>query len=101
MSSACPPCALRESDSRKVSDPHPVSSVGDHDLGVLTIADLAPKIADAVPPTHPIPGTPEKVGPASCAADLLYAARPPAIVIDPTSHPRARLNSSPRPSACE
>jgi hypothetical protein len=32
--------------------------VGDHDLGVFTITEIALKVANAVPPTHFISGVP-------------------------------------------
>ena len=37
---------------------HSVGSVGDHNLGVVTITDVALKNASAVPPTHFISGAP-------------------------------------------
>ena len=42
----------------KVRKTHSVGSVGDHNLGVFTIADVALKNANAVPPTHFISGAP-------------------------------------------
>ena len=39
-------------NSGKVGKTHSVCSVGDHNLGVFTIAEIAVKIANAVPPTH-------------------------------------------------
>jgi hypothetical protein len=46
--------------SGKVSKPHPVGSAGDHDLGVLTVADIALKITNAVPPAHLVPRAPNR-----------------------------------------
>jgi hypothetical protein len=45
-------------DSGKVPKTHSVGSVGDHNLGVFTITEIALKIANAVPPTHLISGAP-------------------------------------------
>ena len=42
----------------KISKTHPVGSVGDHNLGVFAITEIALKIANAVPPTHFISGLP-------------------------------------------
>jgi hypothetical protein len=45
-------------NSSKVRKTHSVGSVGDHNLGVFTITEIALKIANAVPPTHFISGVP-------------------------------------------
>ena len=37
---------------------HSVGAAGDHDLGVFTVANIALKIANAVPPTHLVSGAP-------------------------------------------
>ena len=39
-------------DSGKVPKTHSVGSVGDHNLRVFTITEIALKIANAVSPTH-------------------------------------------------
>jgi hypothetical protein len=45
-------------NSGKVPKTHSVGSVGDHNLGVFAITEIALKIAHAVPPTHFISGAP-------------------------------------------
>jgi hypothetical protein len=45
-------------NSGKVPKAYSVGSVGDHNLGVLAIIEIAPKIANAFPPTHSISGLP-------------------------------------------
>jgi len=37
---------------------HSVGSVGDHNLGVFTVTEIALKRANTVPPTHFISGAP-------------------------------------------
>lgn len=45
-------------NSGKVPKTHSVGAVGDHNLGVFAITEIALKIANAVPPTHFISGPP-------------------------------------------
>ena len=45
-------------DSGKVPKTHSVGSVGDHNLGVFAITEIALKIASAVPPTHFVSAAP-------------------------------------------
>jgi hypothetical protein len=45
-------------DSGKVPKADSVGSVGDHNLGVFTITDIALKNANAILPTHFISGAP-------------------------------------------
>src|SRR5258705_11929058 len=45
--------------SGKLPDTHSVGSICDHDLGVFTVTKIATENTDAVPPAHPVPGTPK------------------------------------------
>jgi len=77
--------------SGKVCHTHSVDPIGDLDLGMLAVAYIAPNYANAVPPTHRIPGTPNPThlplrrDPAPTrGASWLCAARPRAVAIDRT-----------------
>jgi hypothetical protein len=45
----------QEKGSAKVPKPHPVDAVGNQNLGVFTIVEIALKFTNAVPPTYFIP----------------------------------------------
>jgi hypothetical protein len=45
----------QEEGSAKVPKPHPVDAVGNQNLGVFTIVEIALKFTNAVPPTYFIP----------------------------------------------
>jgi hypothetical protein len=45
----------QEEGSAKVPKPHPVDAVGNQNLGVFTIIEIALKFTNAVPPTYLIP----------------------------------------------
>jgi len=69
--------------SGKVCYTHSVDPIGDLDLGILAVAYIAPDYANAVPPTHRIPGTPNPThlqlrrDPAPTAALAGFARRAP------------------------
>lgn len=51
--------ALRQANnSGEVPDTHSVGPVGNDNLGVFTVTEIAMKGTDAVPPTHLVPRTP-------------------------------------------
>ena len=50
---------LNPKPSGKVPDTHSIGSISDHDLGVFTVTNIATENTDAVPPAHPVPGTPK------------------------------------------
>jgi len=50
--------------SAKLASPHPVDSLGDHDLGMLSIANIAAKNTRAAFPAHRLAGTPGRAYPA-------------------------------------
>jgi hypothetical protein len=47
------------SDSGNAPKTHSVGSVGDHNLGMFTITEIALKITNSVPPTHFISEVPD------------------------------------------
>jgi hypothetical protein len=53
-------CTARGDASTKLSDPHPVDPLGDHDLGMLAIANFAAENSRAALPAHRLAGTPSR-----------------------------------------
>jgi hypothetical protein len=46
--------------SRELVDADPINPLGDHDLGVFAVANIAPESASATLPAHSIAGTPSR-----------------------------------------
>src|SRR5215472_15676990 len=94
-----PPRALRESASGKLFKAHAIGSLGDHDLGVLTVAQRTGNRrrgpASALYPQDARPGLRRlwKVRPAGGPVDWLSAVHPLASVLYPTS--QSSLRGSP------
>jgi hypothetical protein len=45
--------------SDKVPDPHSVGAICNQNLGVFTVTEIAMENTGAIPPAHPLPGTPK------------------------------------------
>jgi hypothetical protein len=64
--------------STKLSDPHPVDPLGDHDLGMLAIANVAAEDTGATLPAHCVAGPPSRAYPGwRSRAQLVALARLP------------------------
>jgi hypothetical protein len=83
FSAPCAPPAIgRLAPSAQFAGPHPVNPLGDHDLGMLAIANIAAEDTRATLPAHRLAGTPSRAYPgwaaisrAACCAGLPSAAR--------------------------
>src|ERR1700680_3621681 len=51
-------CTARGDASTKLSDPHPVDPLGDHDLGMFAVADIAAEDTGTAFPAHRFARTP-------------------------------------------
>jgi hypothetical protein len=70
--STLPPARDGLTPSAKLDAPHPVDPLGDHDLSVLAIADIAAEDTGAALPPHRLTGTPRRADPhwRRCCAPL-------------------------------
>ena len=86
-------CPRPRKASGKLLEAHPVGSLGDRNLGVFTVADIALEIADTVPLTHFIAGVPNP------AYEDLGRCCPPAAALAGLERSTRRQSCSTRHSA--